>query len=107
MKITQRLQTLIEEQDCDEGDAITAILLEPDVTREEVVELLFEFMMITPGFSDDPAEHWRIQRYIDANLLANDEDDLSADSDEVMAVINDDETDDADEEDDLDDDNDG
>lgn len=83
MKLTQRLTDLIEEQDNDEGDALIAIMLDAEATQAEIEAVLFDFMLTVPGFTEDNGEAWKIRRYIDANILADDEEDLSAD--EVMS----------------------
>lgn len=99
MKLTQRLYDLIEEQDNDEGDVLIAIMLDSESTREEIEVVILDFMLTVPGYSDDPDEIWKIRRYIDANLLTNEEEDLSADIDEeTMANGDASETPDEDEE---------
>lgn len=82
MKLTQRLMDLIEEQDIDEGDVLNAIVLDVEATRVEIEAAIRDFLMAIPEYSD--MEDWKITRYVDVNLLADDEEDLSADDE--MAV---------------------
>ncbi len=82
MKLTQRLIDLIEEQDIDEGDVLNAIVLDPEATRAEIESAVRDFLMAIPEYSD--MEEWKINRYIDVNLLTDDEEDLSVDEDSVV-----------------------
>lgn len=95
MKLTQRLTDLIEEQDNDEGDALIAIMLDAEATQVEIEAVLFDFMLTVPGFSEDNGEAWKIRRYIDANILADDEEDLSADETTADNDDNEDDNEDA------------
>lgn len=98
MQITNRLRELIEESDCDAGDAVISLLDEPDIDDEVFISAVREYLSEHPDFEGDTM---KIARYIINNVheyIDEDEDTLADTTDEDEfdedAIYPDDEDDD-------------
>lgn len=92
MRITKRLEKMIEEHDIDEGEIILAVMLDPDSKEEEMETAIYDFLIALPDY--DPAYEYKTHLFIQANLIDDDdEDDSENEDDEDDEVTSDDEVD--------------
>ena len=73
MKLSNRLQMMIEEHDIDEGEAITTVMLDPDSNLEDMREVIFTFLSAIT--EDNSPGDLVLYLFTDNNLLEDDDDD--------------------------------
>lgn len=98
MKLSKRLEALIEEHDIDEGEILLKVMLDPDSKEADMEGAIYDFMTALPDY--DPAQEYKVHIFIQNNLLDDDDEDDSVDDEDDLDG---DDLDDEDDDDDWDD----